>query len=194
MKQEQCEVCTGFAPGYDMVSYGSMENGYRLRCTRCLNAEVAKVSGLTDFENVRLSPIGMLDCDGKSHEFHFRTRLLGNMIVLDASELQEDVPAGYQCRVIGNPDDDVLTMLGRLVEKMRRMLAIRHITDDDPVGLQIVDQTVKGRIESSDGGAELVPRVVVDGREISWKDFGRMLMSFEGFQFKLQIVDFSDEP
>jgi hypothetical protein len=194
MKQEQCEVCTGFAPGYDMVRYGSMENGYRLLCTRCLNDEVAKVSGLTDFENVRLSPIGMLDCDGRSHEFHFRTRLLGNMIVLDAFELQEDVPAGYQCRVIGNPDDDVLTMLGRLVEKMRRMLAIRHITDDGPFGPQIVDQTVRGRIESTQTSVEPTPCIVVDGREISWGDFGRMLMSFEGWQFKLEIADSSDEP
>ena len=31
------------------------------------------------------------------------------------------------------------------------------------------------------------------GREISWDDFGRMLMTFEGWQFKLEIGDPSDE-
>jgi hypothetical protein len=39
-----------------------------------------------------------------------------------------------------------------------------------------------------------MPLVVIDGREISWEQFGRMLMTFEGWQFKLQILDRSEEP
>ncbi len=31
--------------------------------------------------------------------------------------------------------------------------------------------------------------LVIDGRDVSWEEFGRMLMTFEGFQFKLEIVD-----
>jgi hypothetical protein len=38
-----------------------------------------------------------------------------------------------------------------------------------------------------------VPLVVVDGREITWEEFGRMLMTFEGWQFKLEIRDISEE-
>jgi hypothetical protein len=38
-----------------------------------------------------------------------------------------------------------------------------------------------------------VPLLVIDGHEISWDQFGRMLMSFEGWQFKLQIRDRSEE-
>lgn len=38
-----------------------------------------------------------------------------------------------------------------------------------------------------------VPLMVVDGREISWERFGQMLMSHEGWQFKLEISDPSDE-
>nr|WP_281355946.1 hypothetical protein [Azoarcus taiwanensis] len=37
------------------------------------------------------------------------------------------------------------------------------------------------------------PLLVIDGREISWDEFGRMLMAFEGWQFKLDMVDRSDE-
>ena len=37
------------------------------------------------------------------------------------------------------------------------------------------------------------PLIVIDGKEISWKDFGRMLMTYEGFNFKLEIFDRSDE-
>ena len=64
---------------------------------------------------------------------------------------------------------------------------------DGRYGLQIADQTVRGRIEG-DSGAERAPVVVVvDGREISWGDFGQMLMTFEGWQFKLEICDISEE-
>jgi hypothetical protein len=35
--------------------------------------------------------------------------------------------------------------------------------------------------------------VVVDGKELSWNDLGRMLMSMEGWQFRLEIADPSEE-
>jgi hypothetical protein len=38
-----------------------------------------------------------------------------------------------------------------------------------------------------------VPLLVIDGCEISWEQFGRMLMSYEGWQFKLDIRDRSEE-
>ena len=38
-----------------------------------------------------------------------------------------------------------------------------------------------------------MPVLVIDGREITWKDFGRMLMSFEDWQFQLNLRDKSEE-
>jgi hypothetical protein len=40
---------------------------------------------------------------------------------------------------------------------------------------------------------ERTPLLVIDGREITWEQFGKMLMTFEGWQFKLQLLDRSDE-
>ena len=37
------------------------------------------------------------------------------------------------------------------------------------------------------------PLIVIDGKEISWRQFGQMLMTYEGFNFKLEIFDKSDE-
>jgi hypothetical protein len=38
-----------------------------------------------------------------------------------------------------------------------------------------------------------VPLLVVDGEEVSWDELGRMLMSFEGWQFRVAIRDRSEE-
>ncbi len=177
---------------YDVVHYGSMDKGYRTLCTRCVNAEVAKLSGLDDFENIRLEPIGIADCAGETHQFHFRTRLSGSGVALDAFELREGNAAGYKFQMLGDPEDDLFTLLGRLIQKIRRTLSVKHL-EDDGIGLHIADQTVRGRIEWDDSQDGHVPLIVIDGREISWEEFGRMLMTFEGWQIKLEILDPSDE-
>ena len=76
---------------------------------------------------------------------------------------------------------------------MRRSLSIKHLEDGD-LGLTIADhQTVRGRIDWDEKAEGRVPLLVIGGREITWKEFGHMLMIFEGFQFKLQISDRSEE-
>jgi hypothetical protein len=76
---------------------------------------------------------------------------------------------------------------------MRRALSAKHLTDGGH-GLQIAEQrVVRGRIEWDDASDGRVPLLVIDGREIGWDEFGRMLMSFEGWQFKLSIADKSEE-
>jgi hypothetical protein len=38
-----------------------------------------------------------------------------------------------------------------------------------------------------------VPLLVIDGQEVVMGEFGRMLMSFEGWQFRVAIRDRSEE-
>jgi hypothetical protein len=35
--------------------------------------------------------------------------------------------------------------------------------------------------------------LVIDGKEISWESFGRMVMGFEGWQFRFENKDRSEE-
>jgi hypothetical protein len=45
-------------------------------------------------------------------------------------------------------------------------------------------------VETQDGRT---PLLLIDGWEVSWEEFGRMLMTFEGWQFRMEIGDRSDE-
>ena len=84
-------------------------------------------------------------------------------------------------------------LLARLVEKMRRALSARYLQKDD-YGLHIADPgVVRGRIECDRASDGRLPMLVIDGQEIDWDQFGRMLMSFEGAQFQLRIADNSEE-
>ena len=58
------------------------------------------------------------------------------------------------------------------------------------------DDIVRARISSdlaSDDYYRHPPLIVIDGKEIRWDEFGRMLMTYEGFHFKLEIFDRSEE-
>jgi len=82
--------------------------------------------------------------------------------------------------------------MARLVERMRRALALRHLADDGP-HLSIADMVVRGRVSCDPESEDRIPVLVIDGREVSWAQFGQVLMAFEGWQFKLEIKDPSEE-
>ena len=113
-------------------------------------------------------------------------------MALDAFEVREGHPAGYQFQIIGEPEEDLLVLFGRLIEKIRRGVARKHLKRERH-GVQIADRVVCGMIEWDDAQDGSVPLLNIDGREITWQEFGRMLMTFEGWQFKLEIRDKSEE-
>lgn len=188
---DRCDTCHQEIAVCDAVHYGSPETGFRLLCSRCFNEEVARLGEL-DFEHVQFDPLEMADAGGEPHVFHFRVHLLGDRIELRALELKEGEPRGYSFQVLGEIEEDLFALMARLVERMRRALAIHHL-ERDHGQLHIADFVARGRIEWDENEDGRVPLVIIDGQEIPWEDFGRMLMTFEGWQFKLEIRDPSDE-
>jgi hypothetical protein len=192
-QQIRCAKCGQSTPSYEVVNYGSVEHGCRQICFQCLNTEMAEAIGLDGFEHAKFEPVGLADCTGEVHEFHFRTNLFGTGVALDAFELRDGDPTGYQFQIIGDPQDDLLVLLGQLIQKIRRGLSTKHIVDGQH-GLQITDdRVVRGKIEWDVAQDGRVPLLIIDGREITWNELGRMLMSFEGWQFKLTVGDKSEE-
>jgi hypothetical protein len=195
LKPNACEQCGKFALNHEFT-HCTTPIGSQMLCIQCFNAHMAERVGIKNFENHPLEPISIVD-DGATHQFHFQARLLGDLVTLDASELKEEEPAGYQFQLIGTPEEDGFLQLGRLVQRIRETLATKYL-EDGKHGLQIKDMEVRGSIEADMAGEESTslerePSLVIDGREVTWQEFGRMLTTFEGFQFKLQIVDKSED-
>ena len=188
----QCDSCRETVPGFDSIHYGSMEAGYRDLCSRCFNREVAELGGL-NFEHVAFEPVEMRDAVGGSHRFHFRVHHLGDQVSLEAFELKEGAPGGYQFQILGEAEADLFGLMAQLIERMRRSLAQQHLEKDEQFGLVIKDSLVRGRIDFDSNEDGRVPLLVIDGQEVSWEKFGRMVMGFEGWQFKFEIRDRSEE-
>lgn len=191
MTSVQCQACHARVPTFDVTHVGSIETGYRDLCSRCYNEEVARQAGL-DFEHVSFQPIDMSDADGVQHRFHFLLRHLGDMLSLEAFEIRSGERAGYEFQVIGAAAIDPFELMGRLIGRIRRALVRKHLVDDH-LGLSIAGMIVRGRISCDLESASPVPRLVIDGRDLSWNQFGRMLMTFEGWHFDLEFREPSHE-
>lgn len=189
----RCHTCGRAIAGFESVHYGSKDGTYRDLCNACFNAEVAEAGGI-DFSHVQFEPLEVLDFMGAVHRFHFESRILGDKLSLEAFELVKGNPGGFEFQVLGDAEDDLFALMGVMVPRIRRLLSQQHLKREPPMpGLHIADFLVRGRITWDKEEDGRVPMLVIDGREITWEEFGRMMMSFEGWQFKLEIRDRSEE-
>ncbi|WP_235012310.1 DUF7713 domain-containing protein [Caballeronia catudaia] len=153
----------------------------------------AQFADLHGFEHPSFRPLRLRDVDDNDHEFHFRSLLLGDQLSLEAFELVgDDETAGYRFQILGEAESEPFALLGRLVQKMKRALSMKHL-EPDAGRLLIANTTVRGRIEWNGEEHAPQPCVMIDGRRIEWNDLGAMLLAFEGWQFRLEMLDPSDE-
>ena len=188
--KQKCEVCSERVRSYEIVYVRDGEK-YRRHCNRCYNKMISEMYEL-DFEHPEFQPITLKDVDGFSHEFRFRTFIIPTGISIEALEVRNGELAGYEFQVIGDIEADPLELFGQLFERIRKALSMKHI-DTGEYGLQISDDgIVRGRIEWDDESDGKIPRLVIDGKSVSWEEFGRMLMTYEGWNFKMEIFDRSE--
>lgn len=151
--------------------------------------------------HLEIAPVTMRDAAGRDHEFHFR--YIPAPRGIEAFELVDGAPGGYQFQVPEEDGDPKI--VSRLLARMRRALVTLHLeARGAPPGghaldaheihrMSIKGDVVRGRIEWDSDPDSVVPTVVVDGESFTWEAFGRMLTDFEGWQFRLRIIDRSDE-
>ena len=191
-RNERCEDCSHLVPPYDMIHLTVSERQSRRICIRCFNTRIAGV----DFEHPSFEPVMLRDASGVPHEFHFTARHGGSHLAIEAFEVEHGRPSGYQFQVLGDPNDEPLAIFQRLFERMRRALGRQHLEKSD-LGQQIAASgegwVVRGQIEWDEDEGGRVPRLVVDGKSYGWDEIGRMLMTFEGFEVKMEVYDRSEE-
>jgi len=72
--------------------------------------------------------------------------------------------------------------------RIHRALARRHLRMGQ-TGREIgFERTLRGRTSWDEGSAGHLPMLMIDGVEVTWDELGRVLMTFEDFQFRLDPV------
>ena len=190
-----CDSCKEALRAHNSIHL-KIGDDYQHLCLNCYNEVMSEHHHDINFENVGFDPINLSDKDGAEHTFTFHTRLLGDQVAMEAFEEMEGDKAGYQFQVIGRTKDDILSLYQSLYEKMKRALNQKHIEPNEltswPEYSITRNDIVRGHITSdiNDGST---PVVIIDGHEISWDEFGKMVATYMGFNFKMELFDQSEE-
>jgi len=121
------------------------------------------------------------DCAGQEHVFVISIFAVSIGSALHASE--EGTDRGYFFREF-DPTSPYLA-LGRLRGRIRQALSTRHIEEREPGNFQATHRTLRGRI----GYDAREVGFVIDGQFLTLQQFGNMVETFEGFEFRLDILD-----
>ena len=189
MSKQVCSACGATVSSYDGVSVGHKE-GAKFLCSRCYNESMAEYLGL-DYEHVSFDPMTLQDLDGVSHTFQFRPHIFCDQLSLEAFEIGPD--EGYEFSVIADAEQDLFVTFQKLFERMRLELGRRHIEPEGKGYRITLDDVVRGQITDDPDSFEQMPRLIIDGKSISWEELGRMVAPNAGFRFKLEIFDRSKE-
>jgi hypothetical protein len=200
MADNQCKRCgTGVRNHNDSIMMLTEGGNYILLCLRCFNKEISEAIGI-EFDEIDLQPILIKDADGIDHTFHFSVRLMEVGLVLGAFEKEyENRSEGYEFSIIGDVEDGVFPLFSRLYTRMCKALSRKHIYHDEGTNKWEITESdiVRGQItydpDTDEDDWTSDPMIVIDGKAITLKEFGQMLKAFEGFNFKLQIFDLTDE-
>jgi hypothetical protein len=154
-------------------------------CDRCADQVIASRTGWPQLEDPP-PPDLFSGPDGVEHQMAYRVlRTPGGIEVL-AEEDDWAVDDGYRLALLGPHDADV----GAMWEQLRGMVqsAIgRQYLERSPHrdGWVMRDKEVEGRLVWRDDRPGY--DVVVDGRQLTWEEFGDALEPFEGWTFRLSI-------
>jgi hypothetical protein len=193
MTNKICTSCKTELQSFDGIHVSSQQTDDELFCTQCYNQKIAKYLGL-NFDHVSFDPITLNDIQGHPHTFYFRTRLIGDQVALAAYEDLKDDSDGHHFEVLSDAEDDLFNVFKLLFERMKRALSIKYLEQDQYNQYQITnDDTVRGRITSDVDAHDRSPLLIIDGVEVTWEDFGRMMSVYEGFNFKVEIYDKTEE-
>ncbi len=130
---------------------------------------------------------------GKKHKFNIYRNVSPCGIGYEANEVTEDGSPGFTVAVMDGVDCDQQGLFEILKAKIKRTIFNRYLeTSPSPYGGKTLKSSkVVGRFEYNED--DEVPQLVIDGKVFSWDEFGKMLNSYEGFQFRLEIMDITDD-
>lgn len=189
MPGDTCEVCGSNGAEHYL--------GEVLLCDRCFNKRVADLTGYPDLPEAP-PPWALTDAEGHRHQFRFRILRGLAGIEVELQELGVPLGEGYRYAVLGAHDADVAELVAAVRSRADAGIRRRSLEPNPHrAGYLLAEDTdvVEGRLVWSEEGNEVgTPYdVIVDGRKLTWEEMGRALEAYEGWRFRIELVDPIDD-
>lgn len=188
----KCGWCGKETDEYGMVSLSlnGKEHSMTL-CNKCYNEYMADILDIVDYDKFERE-IVFKDCDNVEHNFHIIKRINPMGIAWEAVEFLDGDEIGYLFQVNQDFRDDPNETLEILYKKIEKGLSRKFVEKRILNGIEyhiLKDDKAEGRIEWDEMYGGNIPKLIIDGEEYSLDQLGKMMMSYEGWNFKLEIIE-----
>ena len=159
-------------------------------CDRCCDKRIAEYTGLPRLPDPP-PPVLLCGPDGREHRFRFKIWRAPTGIEVQLEEMGVPVCEGYRFAVLGDHDASVEVLVARARSAAESEVGRLYL---EPArqreGWALRDDEVVGQLVRNDQAGDGKPySVIVDGRTLSWLEFGTALEAYEGWRFRLVIDD-----
>ncbi|GGF22816.1 hypothetical protein GCM10010954_22020 [Halobacillus andaensis] len=179
---EKCNQCNEHEASIVLTTNSAKE----YFCRSCYNHRMADELGIEYKEQI--NSFSVMDHSGEKRHFEVEEHLHPEGFYIEARESQQD---GYLFAVDGELHEKIERLIAKLKNKVKRGVSQSFIQVSSFPNGEIVHRLKRdqllGRIEYDE--EHTGPKVIVDGRRYSWEELGRMLLTYEGFQIKIETTD-----
>jgi hypothetical protein len=161
-----------------------------LLCDRCTDRRIAATTGHPELPDPP-PPLEIIGRNGQRHVLTFRIWRAPTGVEVELDEAGVPIGEGYHFAVLG-PHDANIDELVTCVQSQAKAEVSRQYLEPNPhrSGWIVQADEVAGRfIYSEDSGTGGSYDVVVDGRTLTWEEFGEALEPYEGWRFRMVIED-----
>jgi hypothetical protein len=137
----------------------------------------------------------IFNVEREEHRFEIRKMIQVTAVFWGAIEFLDNDEIGYSFKVYQAFEDDSEEAVSRLKEKIKEGLSKKFIKKTVFAGresLSFSEDTAEGKIEWDDNYDGRIPKFKIDGKEYSAEQIGKILMSYEGWNFELKIKEPTD--
>ncbi|MGH8906078.1 MAG: DUF7713 domain-containing protein [Egibacteraceae bacterium] len=177
-------LCTECGAGDARISLDGV-----LLCDRCADRRIAAATGLPELPDPPEAE-KLTGPDDRGHHLRYRLWRAPSGII---AEVEEESDPGYAACVVADhhhdPDLVAHTLRAKIHDEISRCYLERDPSGD---GWIVEGSEVWGRLAEDAGGAG--PAVIVDGRKLTWQEFGAAVMPLVGWEFRIMFGQSSWPP
>lgn len=192
---EKCQWCRKKNDEYGMVSISLSKNEQAvLLCNNCYNEYMADILDIADYDDFEREVV-FKDCDNREHTFRIIKKINPLGVLWEAIEFLEGGKVGYLFKVNQDFEDNPSEILKTLYKRIEDGLSRKFVEKQMLYGgkhYSLKDDRVEGRIVWDEMHEGDIPKLIIDGEEYSLDELGKMMMSYEGWKFKLEIIELTE--
>ena len=192
---EKCQICNKEPDYQGLVHITIKENEQaKIMCRDCYNKYVSDMFGIDNYKDFEQEVV-FEDCDGIERYFQIEKMINPKGIGWAAKEYFDDEKVGYSFEVCQEFEEDTTEAIDRLYKKIENGLSKKFVEKSEFLGREfftLKNDVAEGRIEWDDNFDGEIPKLIIDGQEFTLNDLGKMMMSCEGWNFRLEIIEPSE--